>query len=124
MTVDIASGFIADCDVIRGTDEQNHMVDAVERVRDSFELGDTSIAVLADGLMATGENISQCIEKNIQFFSPAGEGIPAYREDPSQPLSEEQIAKLPLRGPAPKDGEADTRTFDKSAFQYDTEPVL
>lgn len=121
VTVDIASGFIADCDVIRGTDEQNHMVDAVERVREGFELGDAPIAVLADGLMATGENISRCVEANIEFFSPAGEGIPAYREDPSQPLSAEQIAKLPLRGPAPKDGEADTRTFDKSAFQYDTE---
>lgn len=119
VTVDIASGFIADCDVIRGTDEQNHMVDAVERVRENFELGDTSIAVLADGLMVTGENVSQCIEKNIEFFSPAGAEIPAYREDPSQPLSAEQIAKLPLRGPAPKDGEEDMRTFDKSAFQYD-----
>lgn len=121
VTVDIDSGFIADCDVIRGTDEQNHMVDAVERVRENFELGDGSIAVLADGLMATGENISQSIEKNIEFFSPAGKEIPAYREDPSQPLTEEQIAKLPLRGPAPKDGEEDTRTFDKSAFQYDAE---
>ncbi len=121
VTVDIASGFIADCDVIRGTDEQNHMIDAVERVRENFALGDAPIDLLADGLMATGENISQCAEKNIQFFSPAGEAIPAYREDPSQPLSEEQIAKLPLRGPAPKDGEADTRTFDKSAFQYDAE---
>lgn len=121
VTVDIASGFIADCDVIRGTDEQNHMVEAVERVRENFELGDMPIAALADGLMATGENISQCTEKNIEFFSPAGEGIPANREDPSQPLSEEQIAKLPLRGPAPKNGEEDTRTFDKSAFVYDTE---
>lgn len=122
VTVDVESGLIANCDVIRGTDEQNHMVEAVEKVREDFQLSqDKSIDVLADGLMATGENISQCNEKNIQFFSPSGGENPAYREDPSQPLSDEQIAKLPLRGPAPKNGEADTRTFDKSAFLYDAE---
>lgn len=121
-TVDIDSGFIADCDVIRGTEEQNHMVEAVERVRENFQLGsDESIDVLADGLMATGENIRQCIEKNIQFFSPAGDENPAYRDNPSQPLSEEQISKLPLRGKPPKNGAEDTRTFDKSAFLYDAE---
>lgn len=121
-TVDINSGLIAECDVIRGTDEQSHMVEAVERVRENFQLGsEKSIDVLADGLMATGENISQCLDKNIQFFSPAGEKNPAYRDDPSQPLSEEQIARLPLRGKPPKAGEKDTRTFDKAAFLYDSE---
>ncbi|MBX3115709.1 MAG: IS1182 family transposase [Fimbriimonadaceae bacterium] len=121
ITVDIASGMIADSDVISGTDEQNHMVPAVERVRENFEIGNQPMDVLADGLMATGENINQCLEKNIQLFSPAAEATPAYREDPSQSLTPEQIAQLPLRGKAPKNGEQDTRTFDKSAFQYDAE---
>lgn len=121
-TVDIQSGMIADCDVISGTDEQNHMVDAVERVRENFLEGSKeSIDVLADGLMATGENIHQCNEKNINFYSPAGPTNPAYRVDPSQPLSPDQIAQLPLRGPEPKKDQPDTRTFDKSAFLYDAE---
>ncbi len=117
--MDINSGLIAECDVIRGTDEQSHMVEAVEKVRENFQLGsEKSIDVLADGLMATGENISQCLEKNIQFFSPAGEKNPAYRDDPTQPLSEEQKDHF---GKAPKAGETDTRTFDKAAFLYDSE---
>jgi transposase len=121
-TVDIQSGLIADCDVISDTDEQNHMIEAVERVRENLlQSSRESIDVLADGLMATGENIHQCNEKNINFYSPSGPVNPAYREDPSQPLSPEQIAQLPLRGPEPKKGETDTRTFDKSAFLYDAE---
>ncbi|WP_044302905.1 transposase, partial [Rhodopirellula sallentina] len=79
------------------------------------------IEVLADGLMATGENIAACPEKNIEFFTPAGPENPAYRDDPTQPVAEDRIEDLPLRGKKPKKGEADTRTFDKSAFLYDSE---
>ena len=85
---------------------------------------DREIKVLADGLMATGENIAACDEKNIDFFTPAGPENPAYREDPSQPIAEEKIAELPLRGKRPKKGQVDERTFDKSAFVYDAEADL
>ena len=121
-TTDVKSGIIVDSDVLNGTDEQNHMHDAVDRVRENFDVeAEQKIELLADGLMATGANVSQCDAKNIKFYSPPGDPNPAFRADPSQPLSAAQIAKLPLRGPAPKEGEEDNRTFDKSAFVYDQE---
>lgn len=120
VTTDIDSGMIVDTDVISGTDEQNHMHDAVDRVRENFGVEpEQTVELLADGLMVTGANVSQCDAKNIKFYSPPGKPNPAYRADPSQPLSAAKIAKLPLRGPEPKAGEEDTRTFDKSAFIYD-----
>jgi len=122
VTTDVQSGIIVDADVIPGTDEQNHMHDAVDRVRENFGVEpEQQVELLADGLMATGSNISQCDAKNVKFYSPPGEPNPAYRADPSQPLPAAKIAKLPLRGPKPKAGEEDTRTFDKSAFVYDQE---
>lgn len=122
-TVDADSGLIAAHDVISGIDEQSHMHEAIDQVRRDFIGGDQDrkIEVLADGLMATGENIAACPEKNIEFFTPAGPENPAYREDPTQPVAEDRIGDLPLRGKKPKKGEVDTRTFDKSAFLYDAE---
>lgn len=125
-TVDIDSGLIVDADVIRGTDEQSHMLAAVQRVRENFLADDPAgpdrpIELLADGLMATGENIVGCEAKNIEYYSPAGPSNPAYREDPTQPIAADQIDQLPLRGKKPKPGEEDQRTFDKAAFLYDLE---
>jgi len=123
-TVDADSGLIAACDVISGIDEQSHMPDAIEQVRENFMQGDEAdreIEVLADGLMATGENIAACEAKKVDLYTPAGPENPAYREDPTQPIAAEKIGDLPLRGKRPKKGEPDTRTFDKSAFVYDAE---
>jgi len=122
IAVDVDSGFIVDSEVISGTDEQTHMIDAVERARSHFqrEEAEGPTEVLADGLMATGENIAACPQHNIEFYSPPGPKNPAYRDDPSQPVPEEKIAELPLRGSKPKKGKEDTRTFDKSAFVYDS----
>lgn len=123
VTVDADSGLIAACDVISGLDEQSHMHEAIDEVRRDFMAGDSerTIAVLADGLMATGENIAACEAKNVDFYSPAGPENPAYRENPSEPVAAERIKELPVRGKRPKQGEVDTRTFDKSAFLYDAE---
>jgi hypothetical protein len=123
IAVDADSGLIADSEVLSGTDEQNHMIEAVDRARSNFGPADADRAteVLADGLMATGENITECPQHNIDFYSPAGPENPAYRDDPRQPVPEEKLAELPLRGRKPKQGEEDTRTFDKSAFLYDVE---
>lgn len=120
VTVDIETGMIADCDVIMGSDEQSYMHDAVDRVRENFQLdSQTPLDVLADGLMATAENIKQSIDNNINLFTPSGPENPAYRENPREPVAAEKIDSLPLRGKAPTGGEEDTRTFDKSAFMYD-----
>jgi len=123
VTVDTDSGMIAAADVISGIDEQSHMHEAVDQVRENFLGGDTDreIEVLADGLMATGENIAACESKNVDFYTPAGPENPAYREDPSEPVAAEKIDELPLRGKRPTQGKEDARTFDKSAFIYDAE---
>lgn len=120
-TVDADSGIIAAADVISGIDEQSYMHEAVDKVRENFLGGgsDRSIEVLADGLMATGENIAACDSKDVELYTPGGPDHPAYREDPSEPVASEKIDQLPLRGKRPKRGEEDTRTFDKSAFVYD-----
>ena len=122
-TVDADSGLIAACDVIRGIDEQSHLHESIDQVREDFLDGDRDreIEVLADGLMATGENIAACDEKHVDLYTPAGPANPAYREDPREPIAAEKLDALPLRGKCPKRGEADTRTFDKSAFLYDAE---
>lgn len=122
-TVDADSGLIAAADVISGIDEQSHMHEAIEAVRENFLNGekDRSIEVLADGLMATGENIAGCDEANIDFYTPAGPTNPAYRDDPSQPIAADRIDELPLRGKRPKQGKPDERTFDKAAFLYDAD---
>lgn len=122
-TVDADSGLIAAADVISGIDEQSHMHAAIDEVRENFLSGDQDhpIEVLADGLMATGENISACEGTSIDFYTPAGPVNPAYRDDPREPVASDRIDELPLRGKRPKKGEADKRTFDKSAFLYDAE---
>lgn len=124
VTVDVESGLLVDSDVIRGTDEQSHMIEAVTRAREHF--GDESVdppvvEVLADGLMATASNIVECPESGIEFYSPGGAENPAHREDPSDPVAADKIDALPLRGKKPRRGEVDRRTFDKSAFVYDAD---
>lgn len=123
VTVDAESGLIASADVISGIDEQSHLHEAIDQVRDHFleEDKERPIEVLADGLMATGENIAACEDKKVDLYTPAGPENPAYREDPSQPVAAEKIDELPLRGKRPKKGEIDKRTFDKSAFLYDSQ---
>lgn len=123
ITVDADSGLIAAGDVISGIDEQSHMHEAIDRVRRNFLDGDQdrSIDVLADGLMATGENIAACDDASIDFYTPAGSENSAYRDDPTQPIAADKIDDLPLRGKRPKKGKADKRTFDKSAFLYDAD---
>jgi transposase len=126
VTVDVDSGLIAACDVISGLDEQSHMHEAIDEVRRDFLQGDTEqrVEMLADGLMATGENIAACEAKNVDFYSPAGPENPAYRENPSEPVAAEKLGDLPVRGKRPKKGEEDNRRFAKSAFLYDPEADL
>lgn len=122
VTVDVDSGLVVDGDVIRGTDEQSHMIEAVNRARDNFaDQADSPVEVLADGLMATASNIVDCPEAGIEFYSPADADNPAHREDPSQPVPADKIDELPLRGKKPKRDQSDKRTFAKSAFVYDAE---
>ena len=123
-TVDIDSGLVVAADVIANTEEDKRMVDAVKDVVESFSLEHAPGELLADGMMCTGENLVECEAMGIDFYSPiklgAGGNNPAQREDPSQPVSAEDIARLPTTTTKHRDGKKTTR-FNKNAFVYDKE---
>lgn len=113
---------VVSSDVISSTDEDKHMLDAVEDVKESFGLDEGPGELLADGLMSTGENLAKCEEAGIDFYSPiklgGGPGNPAVREDPTVPVAEADIDRLPTTTTKKKDGTKSTK-FNKNAFLYD-----
>jgi len=121
-TVDAESGLMVAADVNAEIDESGHLVAAVQDVRES--LGDDSAGaqVLADGMMATGENLTACAEQGIELYSPLSRSSdadnPAVREDPSQPVPADQIDQLPTKTTKHKDGRQTTQ-LNKEAFVYD-----
>jgi len=76
--------------------------------------------VLCDGGFASGDNQTELAAKGIPMYtrvdSIAPENHPARRDDPSQPLSAEQIAKLPRVKSSNK--------LDRNAFLFDRERNL
>lgn len=98
-TVDVASGMIVNADVIAHTDEDKHLIPAIEEVQDQFGLASPP-PTLADGMMASGENLAACAERGIDLYSPikgqSDADNPALRDDPRQPVPEAQRDKLPM----------------------------
>jgi transposase len=123
-TVDIDSGLIVDADVIPHTDEDKHLLASVQRVQEAFGLERPPAELLADGMMATGENLAACQEQGLDLYSPikldCGPDNPAIRADPRQPVAPEDVARLPKTSPRRQGGETSGR-FSKSAFVYDAE---
>ena len=123
-TVDVDSGLIVAADVIANTDEDKHMIQAVKDVMESFSLEHPPEQLLADGMMCTGENLAECKSLGIDFYSPIKLGAegdnPAQREDLSQAISAEDIARLPTTTTKRRDGTKTTQ-FSKNAFVYDKE---
>lgn len=123
-TVDVDSGIIVSADVISGTDEDKHMLAAVEDVKESFGLEDAPGEMLADGMMSTGENLAKCEKAGIDLYSPIklsnSEDNPAIRSDLSEPVSEADVDRLPTTTTKKKDGTKSTK-FNKDAFVYDAE---
>lgn len=121
-TVDVASGLIVSAEVIAGTDEDKHALAAVEDVQQQFGLEEPPPEMLADGLMASGENLAAFAEAGVTLYSPiAGDDPdnPALREDPTQPVPEDQWDRLPTKAVGGKGGSQ--RQLDKAAFVYDAE---
>jgi transposase len=121
-TVDIDSGLIVSADVIANSDEDKHLMAAVQDVQESFGLERPIAKVLADGMMSTGENLAQCEEAGIDLYSPIKLGCvagnPAVRTDPSQPVAAADLDRLPTTTTRGKDGSKKTQ-FHKDAFVYD-----
>lgn len=120
-TVDVDSGLIVSVDVISSTDEDKHLLKAVEDVQTSFGLEKPPGALLADGLMATGENLAACGELGIELYSPIkgelSEDNPALRDDPSQPVPAELREQLPIK--TVRRSGKEVQQLEKQAFVYD-----
>ena len=118
-TVDIDSGMIVDQNVIAQSNESGELMSTIAQVRQDYDLPGPVEQVLADGLMATGENLQACEEIGVDLYSPvpgAHQGDnPALREDPSQGVPADQIDRLPLKTINKQ------QRFDKQAFVYDAE---
>lgn len=109
-------GFLVDVDVIAGTDEQSQTVAVVERIEETT--GEKPESLMADGLHATGLNIVELQQRDVEFLSPlklpeAAPGHAAWREDPRQPVPEENWPQLPIN--------PQSKRLDKSCFLYDAE---
>lgn len=119
-TVDCDSGMIVDQTVIPQSNESDQLVPTIEQVQQDFGLDKPVPEVLADGLMATGENIEACEDRGVNLFSPvpgAHEGHnPAVRDDLAKPVPADAIKSLPMRN-VTIDGSKQQR-FDKQAFVY------
>lgn len=120
-TVDVDGGLIASADVIASTDEDKHLIPAIEDVQEQFGLATPPEEVLADGMMATGDNLAECAARNVTLYSPLpghnDAENPALREDPTQPVPEEARDCLPTKQVSRK-GEK-SQQLDKQAFVYD-----
>lgn len=119
-TVDVASGLIVSADVIANTDEDKHLIAAIEDVQQQFGLASPPRS-LADGMMGTGENLAACAERGIDLYSPVKGQVadnPALRTDPTQPVPTADRDKLPTQTIKRKNAEA-IKQLDKQAFVYD-----
>jgi transposase len=107
------NGFIVNADVLIGNAEQTVMTAMVDQSQEAY--GQTIDTVLGDGLFSSGTNLVDMEARGIELLSPLTnpepEDNPAVREDPSQPVAEEDVQRLPIN---PR-----TKRFGKPAFIYD-----
>jgi transposase len=121
-TVDVDSGLIVSVDVIANTNEDKHLIAAIEDVQEQFDL-DVPPEMLADGMMATGENLAACEERGIDLYSPikgySDVDNPALRDDPSVPVAAADRDRLPTK--MIKRQGTKSKQLDKRAFVYDSQ---
>lgn len=121
-TVDVDSGLVVDGDVLNVINEDIQLIPSVDTVINTFQ-PTSPPDVLIDELNATGANLAQCHERGITVYSPCQtpdpEKNPALRDNPREPVPQEQWDRLPTHktrvNGEPKD------QLDKSAFVYDAE---
>lgn len=115
VTTEGHGGYIVDADVIVGPNENRELLPSLERVEQTF--GERPERVLADGAFATGPNIREAESRGIDFYShlplPPEKDNPAIRHDPTQPVPEANLDRLPIN--------PQTKKFDKACFIYDAE---
>jgi transposase len=114
-TTETENGFIVYADVVIGNVEHDQMVSTLDHVE--AEHGVTVETVMGDTAYSTGPNLSAMEDRRTELLAPLAEpkckDNPAIREDPTQPVAEEDLDRLPKN--------PQTKRFDKSAFIYDEE---
>ncbi|MCK4625283.1 MAG: IS1182 family transposase [Phycisphaerae bacterium] len=108
------NGMIVDAQVLDQSQSEPEVVIAtVDRIEADY--GQKAERVLADGNFATGSNLTDLEERQIESYMPVhSQGVaddnPAQRPDPTVPVPHEDRAKLPHRKQSHK--------LDRSAFMY------
>ena len=114
-TTETTSGLIVDCEVVIGNVEHDQFCSIIDTVESTFGLDVER--VMADSAYTTGENLTAAEEKEVELLGPLAEtqveDNPAFREDLTEPVAEDQIARLPIN--------PQTNRLDKSSFVYDEE---
>jgi transposase len=109
------SGFIVGADVLIGNVEHLTMTTMIDTIEEDF--GETPETVMGDGAFCTGPNLEAMEQREIELLSPLEceeeKDNPALREDPTQPVADEDLDRLPIN--------RQTKRFDKQAFVYDEE---
>ena len=113
VATDGEQGFVADCDVIGTPNEHNELLGSIDRIEEVF--GQKPASVSADKAFGTGSNLEGMEQRNVDFHTPvespeAQEGNPAKREDPRQPVAEQDWPNLPRN---------DKKKLAKCCFIYD-----
>ena len=110
------NGFIVGEDVIIGNVEHACTIPMIEEIEANYESHTETL--MADGAFSTGINLSKAEERGTELLSPVRQEVskadnPAHREDLTQPVAPENIARLPIN--------PTTKRFDRSAFVYNAE---
>jgi len=112
VVTETTSGVIVASDVLIGNIEHTAMFPMIDTIEEDF--GQTPETMMGDGAYCTGRNIDEAEQREIELLSnppredPADN--PARRDDPTQPVAEEDLDRLPIN--------RQTKRFDKRAFVY------
>jgi len=108
------NGFIMDAEVATDGDECGQTIESVDRIEENFK--QTPKQLLADTNFSSGENLAELQERKVEAYIPVRRNAdrkdnPAKRDNPSQPVDEQDWPKLPRS--------VRTKKLDRSAFVYD-----
>jgi transposase len=117
-TTDGHRGFIVDADVLNEVNETAAFLPSLERVEEM--LGERPQKALTDAGNNSGAVLEGLEQRGIDGYAPAESnqpqpGNPALRDDPTQPVPEDQWGQLPRSG---------RKQLAKSCFVYDAEHDL
>lgn len=109
------NGFIVGAEVVIGNVEHTALTTMLDTL--VADHGQTPETLLGDGAYSTGPNLEMAEQRGMEMLSPPVRGPkpdnPALREDPTQPVPEADLDRLPVN---PR-----TKRWDKEAFVYDAE---